>query len=102
MPVSVVNLRSDPYTVYIGRAGRGQPGPWGNPIRIGHTCPVCNNVHRDAGSTLPCYRTYLDMNPELVAKMRREIPPDAVLGCFCKPGPCHGDVIASIINGDNP
>ena len=30
----VVNLKTDPYDVYIGRPGKGQEGPWGNPFKI--------------------------------------------------------------------
>lgn len=33
-PAIVVNLRREPYDIYIGRPGRGQTGPWGNPFRL--------------------------------------------------------------------
>lgn len=31
----VVNIRKDDYDVYIGRAGKGEVGYYGNPFRIG-------------------------------------------------------------------
>ncbi len=34
-------------------------------------------------------------DPHLMA-MIESLPADAVLGCFCKPGPCHGDVIITL------
>lgn len=89
---TVVNLRSEEYDVYIGRAGRGQDGYFGNPYRLG----------RDGSGedVLRKYQAYfldrLDTEPEfrrrvLGLKGKR-------LGCFCKPGPCHGDIIAAWVN----
>jgi hypothetical protein len=90
----------NPDYVYIGRPGKGKPGPWGNPVAIGQECPVCNQVHRDAGSTLPCYRRYLDrrlrINPRFEARFRALKGKKLV--CFCKPGPCHGDVMAEFLD----
>lgn len=37
----------------------GRTTIFGNPVRIGKRCPVCNGQHNDAGSTAPCYRKYL-------------------------------------------
>jgi len=38
----------------------GRTTPFGNPVRIGATCPICSHVHTTAGSTIPCYTKYLD------------------------------------------
>jgi hypothetical protein len=35
MQTVVVNLNKEPFDVYIGRAGRGQDGYFGNPFRMG-------------------------------------------------------------------
>ncbi len=35
MRTTVVNINEEPFDVYIGRAGRGQNGYFGNPFRIG-------------------------------------------------------------------
>ena len=37
----VVNLNHSKYDVYIGRAGHGLDGPFGNPCRVGSRCPEC-------------------------------------------------------------
>lgn len=106
--IRAVNIRLHPYDVYIGRAGKGQKGTFGNPVAIGKECPVCNKKHMDAGSTLPCYKTYLDrriksdqlFDEELWALVHKanENYGSLDLGCFCVDknyqGPCHGNVLA--------
>ncbi|MFQ5351650.1 MAG: DUF4326 domain-containing protein, partial [Candidatus Binatia bacterium] len=105
--IRVVNLRKEPYDVYIGRAGRGESGLFGNPVVIGRRCPFCAEVHHDGGSTLPCYRRYLAKRTatdqyflqelwKLVVRVQET--GNLTLGCFCKPKPCHGDVLAQKIH----
>ncbi|MCE5309666.1 MAG: DUF4326 domain-containing protein [Acidobacteriales bacterium] len=86
----VVNLRREPYDVYIGRPGRGQKGPWGNPFTLGRD--------GDRAAVLAKYRRWLLSHPELVERARRELK-GKTLGCFCKPLACHGDVLAELIDG---
>jgi len=104
--VRVVNLRKEKYDVYIGRPGKGKSGIFGNPVAIGRKCPVCGEVHTDRGSTLPCYRIALYEKLEgdkqferaferLVQQLQEK--GELVLGCFCKPYPCHGDVLAEVL-----
>lgn len=88
-PTTVVNLHREPYDVYIGRAGHGHDGYFGNPFRI---CPA---VPRD--KVLARFHAYflerLAEDPEFrrrVLELRGKR-----LGCFCKPLACHGDVIAA-------
>ena len=76
----VVNINKESYDIYIGRAGRGQDGYIGNPVRL----------ERGAlkGSTLEAYKTYfmnrLDNDPQFKQKVH-ELK-GKTLGCFCKPG----------------
>lgn len=93
----VVNLRHEEYDIYIGRAGKGFDGYFGNPVRVGRVCQFCGLLHADAQSTLPCFESYMRQRMladrgyfEAVRKLA-----GLRLGCFCKPGPCHGDVLAS-------
>jgi hypothetical protein len=83
----VVNLRFQPYDVYIGRAGKGQDGYFGNPYSAREWGPL---------TALDRFEVYfqarLDRDPEFrrrVMELRGK-----ALGCFCKPRTCHGDVIA--------
>lgn len=95
----VVNLRKESYTVYIGRPGKGQDGFFGNPIRLNEQCPICKCVHETRGSTLVCYEQYLRarlMSSTAFNQRFMELSEDDVLGCFCRPDACHGDVIIKV------
>lgn len=80
---SVANIRKESYDVYIGRAGKGLSGKWGNPF---------SNGARDENIDL--FRKWIVNQPHLV----RDLPElkGKVLGCFCKPAACHGDVLAQL------
>lgn len=89
---TVVNIRNSSYDVYIGRAGRGQDGYFGNPFPLEKGAPK--------GSTLEKYKEYfynrINEDPEF--KARIHALKGKTLGCFCKPHPCHGDTIAEYLN----
>ena len=104
MPTTVINKyhapdgwqRNNEY-VYIGRGS-----VFGNPVVIGKVCPICGETHKIGGSTLLCYRQYFDMRLsneigfiEKVRELRGK-----KLVCFCKPKPCHGDIIAEWVDED--
>ena len=76
----VVNLRKYPYTVYIGRGSK-----FGNPFLIGK-----DGTREDVIKKFEVYA-----RKQLVNGIAF-LPKDAVLGCYCKPKPCHGDVIVKI------
>lgn len=72
--------------MYIGRP------EWGNPFRM-----------RPGGGgragAIESYRDWLAMNPALAAEAREELR-GKVLGCWCAPRPCHGDVLLEVANAD--
>ena len=82
--------------VYIGRAGKGHDGYFGNPVAANRRCPVCAAVHTLPGDTLPCYRRYLHERLTTDAAFRERVKGlhDLTLVCFCSPRPCHGTVLA--------
>lgn len=88
----VVNIRSNSYDVYIGRAGKGQEGYFGNPFVL--------RQGESRGSTLEEYKEYfynrLKSDPEF--KRRIHELKGRTLGCFCKPYPCHGDIIKEYLD----
>lgn len=92
MKTKVVNLHKEPYDVYIGRAGKGKDGYFGNPFKL--------NPGDPKGSTLEKYRDYfvnrLLNDPEF--KERVLSLQGKTLGCFCKPNACHGDIIVEYLN----
>lgn len=97
------------YILYIGRANKTHnfaASPLANPHNIG-TCRHCGEKH-DRGSTLPLYREWLReqwaQGPANPARKELEwlisqvqAGKDVGLGCWCKPEPCHGDVIKEVI-----
>lgn len=76
-----MNCRTDNYDIYIGR-----PGKWGNPFKLG----------RDGGraKVIADYEEYLKTRPDLM-KALPELK-GKVLGCWCAPDACHGDVLAKL------
>ena len=94
MKTTVVNIRRERFDVYIGRGS-----PFGNPMRVGEMIDSKPEpVTRD--EAIAWYRQYfhekLKVNPgfkELVLDLRGKR-----LGCFCKPFPCHGDVIVEYLD----
>jgi hypothetical protein len=93
----VVNLYKAKYTVYIGRPGKGKPNSiFGNPIALNRVCPECDAIHTAKGSTLKCYEKYLvrRLTQEPMFRAAVKALQGETLGCFCKPNPCHGDVLA--------
>lgn len=79
----VVNLLKEPYDIRIDRQTK-----WGNPFIIGR------DGNREA--VVEKYEKYLRSNAELMGAIS-ELK-DKVLGCWCYPQKCHGDVIIKILN----
>ena len=87
MATTVVNVKRGPCDVYCGR-----PSKFGNRYRIG--CDgsredVIEKFRRDFYEKLVCDSKFLQAVLELK---------DQVLGCHCKPLPCHVDIIADFLD----
>lgn len=86
MRTTVVHCRREPYDIYIGR-----PSKWGNLFRVG------DGQSRE--EAIAKYRRWIETQPELMAAL-----PDLKgkrLGCYCKPLPCHGDVLAELADRED-
>ncbi len=81
--IRVVNLYNEKYDVYIGRAGRGKDGKWGNKF---------DSPDRD--KNIADFEHWLLTDPK-GKKLMKDLPEllGKRLGCFCKPKACHGDVL---------
>jgi hypothetical protein len=77
----VVHCKREPFDVYIGR-----PSKWGNPFIIGKD--------GDRGEVITKYEIWLKSQHHLLAALP-ELK-GKVLGCFCSPKPCHGDVLSRL------
>ncbi len=77
----VVHCKKEPYDIYIGR-----PSKWGNPFAIG--------IDGDRDEVIRRYEAWIRTRPNLMVTLP-ELK-GKVLGCWCKPLPCHGDVLARL------
>jgi hypothetical protein len=82
---------ADPQYVYIGRAGKGMSGDFGNPIVL--------ERESDRDKVLQEYRIYLEKRVEEDVDFRTKVMDlrDKTLVCFCKPKPCHGDILVEMV-----
>lgn len=98
MTTNVVRIRRKNGTiiqdcdVYIGRAcyqgGWNLPSsPFANPFST-------SKYGRD--EAIKMYEKYIRNNPNLLKQLHTL--KNKTLGCWCKPEPCHGDVLVKLIN----
>jgi len=90
----VVHCQKEHYDVYIGR---GHDSQWGNPFtHIQDRSTKAQFIVKTREEAIAKYREWLLAQPELMNKI---LDLDSkVLGCWCKPKSCHGDVIIEVIN----
>jgi len=84
---------TNPQYTYIGRANprRGLRGSkWANPFVVGR--------HGSRNEVIAMYREHITRTGLVgdVAELRGQ-----VLVCWCKPLACHGDLLATLAEGDN-
>lgn len=83
METKVINIKNyDGDYIYIGRGSR-----WGNPFTV---------AKYGRKRCIELYEQYFRQN-ELLMKDVMKLDGET-LGCYCKPKPCHGDIIIKIIN----
>lgn len=88
--MKVVHCKREPYDVYIGR-----PSIWGNPFsHLDDTLAQFRVATRE--EAIEAYEEWINQRPDLLSLL-----PDLrgkVLGCWCAPKPCHGDVLVRLAN----
>jgi hypothetical protein len=80
----VVHCKKQLFNVYIGR-----PSKWGNPFTIGRD--------GDREQVIKKYEHWVLSQPILIQQIKKELK-GKILGCWCKPKPCHGDILNRIAN----
>lgn len=92
MQTVVVTIYKEQFDVYIGRAGRGEDGYFGNPFRMG------SGISRE--DAVQKFQKYFTERIQKDSEFKRRVLAltGKRLGCFCKPKACHGDVIADWLN----
>ena len=98
MSTRIINIKSkQDFDVYTGNRIRFHPRKylqtkWGNPYAKYLKKYGRNKVIR-------MYKKYIMDKPELLKLIPLELK-GKTLGCWCKPLPCHGDVLAELADAD--
>lgn len=89
--MNVVHCKVSKFDVYIGR-----PSPWGNPFshKDGTLAQYKVTSRKEAVAE---YERWVKAQPVLVEKIKFMLK-GKVLGCWCAPKSCHGDVLVKIAN----
>jgi hypothetical protein len=82
MTTKVVHCKKEYYDIYIGR-----PSKWGNPFKVG------KDGSRE--EVIEKFRDYILNHPFLLDHLS-ELK-GKILGCWCKPNSCHGDVLVELL-----
>lgn len=87
----VVNCKNTDFDVYIGRGSR-----WGNPYSHmqGTQATWIVESREDA---VRLYEEWLIDHPELIEAAQKELK-NKILGCYCAPLDCHGEVLVKYAN----
>lgn len=93
MDCKVVNIKKyEPYDVYIGRGSK-----FGNPFthlpHLGGPLIIVDSREE----AIKRYEEWILEQPELINLIKLELK-GKILGCYCKPLPCHGDILLKIAN----
>lgn len=90
----VVHCKKEKYDVYIGR-----PTKWGNPythIQDGKT--LAKYVVEDRNAAVNAYRDYItNGDGKHLLDDLHELKGGKILGCWCKPQACHGDILLELL-----
>lgn len=86
----IVHINKEPYDILVDRTTM-----WGNPYshKDGTLAKFKVKTRKES---IEKYREYILMNKELLEKL-----PELrgkVLGCWCKPLACHGDILVELLN----
>lgn len=88
----IVNLNKEEYDVFIGRGSK-----WGNPYTHITDKPTLADIIVDSREeAIEKYRDYILNNKELMDSL--DELEGKVLGCYCKPLSCHGDILLELLS----
>lgn len=87
----VVHCKKEEFDVYVGRGSK-----WGNPYSHKEGT-LAEKVVGSRSEAIQKYEEYLLSNEDLM----RDLPKlrGKILGCWCKPKSCHGDILIKYANG---
>ena len=89
---TIVNIRKSKFDIHIGRYNpKFGKSKFANPYKITDTCT--------RGEAIAHYRSWLthQINVGNITIADLQALHGKVLGCWCKPLPCHGDVLIEFV-----
>lgn len=86
----VVHCKKEKYDIYIGR-----PSKWGNPFshKEGTSAKYRCNTREEAVKN---YEIWIKTQSKLINCIKNGELNGKVLGCWCKPKLCHGDILVKL------
>lgn len=87
----VVHCKKEPYDIYIGR-----PTKWGNPFSDKRWNTAPNFQVKNRQEAIEKHKEWILTNTYLMKDLQ-ELK-GKTLGCWCKPKPCHGDILVELID----
>ena len=91
MTPRVVHCKKEEFDVYVGRGSK-----WGNPYSHKEGT-LAEHVVESRREAVQRFEEYLLSNEELMGSLS-ELK-GKILGCWCKPKSCHGDILLRYANG---
>jgi len=88
----VVHCKKESYDVYIGR-----PSKWGNPFTHLEGSTQAKYFKPSRAEAIEAYRNYILKGDGIHLLNDLDELDGKVLGCWCKPKSCHGDILVEII-----
>jgi Domain of unknown function (DUF4326) len=98
METRVAHVHRDSYDIYIGRRGHGflYSSPFHKPLGMGRDR---GEAHAGREKAIIAFAIYWFSPAQAsLRKMARESLTGKILGCWCAPEWCHGDIIAGYLN----
>jgi hypothetical protein len=90
LKTQVVHCKKSKFDVYIGR-----PSKYGNPFSHKEDT-LAQFKTSTKEESLQRYKEWLLSQPSLISEMKVELK-GKILGCWCSPARCHGDIIIEVI-----
>jgi hypothetical protein len=90
----VVHCKKAPFDVYIGR-----PSKWGNPFtHLNDSKTLAKFIVSSRDEAVEAYRAWITIGEG--KHLMKDLPElkNKVLGCWCHPQSCHGDVLSELVN----
>lgn len=88
----IVHFKKEFHDIYIGRLPGGEYNKWAYPKDLRDTFPVGTPRQE----IIEAYENYLTSNKDLMKDLH-ELK-YKVLGCWCKPKSCHGDILKKYVD----